>query len=223
MKTNAFHFTWNIVKILPAVDVAKNAVPNSFLFHQLENVHGTTVIIERRVMEYANDLLRAAFFCQFNAPKEPALLPLQDGGIIGCKFPGGFRNPAPCTGKGDISDLNTVVVEKFKGPVGGPRHFRHRIPPVVVIAADDDFSSWKSGDPFKIRHSLREIVAPGEVACNDYRIFWCNGFHPGFVNFFFVVFPNLSENIHGFCGRIPGEVEIAECVQFHLRLNSFII
>lgn len=212
MKTDALHFIWNIVEILPAVDVAKDTVPDSFLFHELEDVHRSAVVIIGWVMEHANDAFRAAFFGQFNASEEAAFLSFQDGGVIGCKFPGSFRNPAPRTDKGDISHLDAVVVKKFKGSVGGPGHFGDRIPPVVMIAADNDFPPRKSGDPVKIRHGLRKVIAPGKVAGNDHRIFWCDGFHPGFVNFFFVIFPILSENIHGFCGRIPGEVEIAECI-----------
>lgn len=164
VEADAVHFIGDVMEILAAVDVAENAVPDAVFFHDGKNVHGTAVVVVGRVVEHADDAARAAFLCQFYPSEEPSFFPAKDGCVVFRKFPGGFRDPAPRTGKGDGPHLYAVVMEKFKGAIGGALHFCHRVPPVVMVAADNDFPSRKGGDPFQIRERFCQVISPGKIA-----------------------------------------------------------
>lgn len=215
MEADAFHFFRNIMEILRAVDVAEDTVPDAVFFHERENAQGAPLLIIRRIMEHADDAAGALLFRQLDAPQEAAFLAAQDRLVVFREIAGRFRDPAPRAGQSDRADHDDIVVKKFKSAAGGFRHLCHRIPPVIVIAPDDDLSAGERGDPHQVGQRFGEAPAPGQVARENDCIFRADRGEPRGADLFPMAFPVAAENIHGFGRRIAGEVKITECVKFH--------
>lgn len=215
MEPHAAEFVRNVVEISFAVDVAEDAVPHAVGAHDVEDAHGPAALVVGGIVEDAEDAPRAGRFGERDAPLEAPFFAAQDGRVIFGEVPRGLGDPAPRARERDIAHADHVVVEKFKRAARGFRHLRHRVPPVVVVAPDDDFPAREPGDPQEVRQSFREVFAPREVARDNDRVFRADGPPPGGFDFFPVVRPVCAEDVHGLFRRVAREVEVAECVQFH--------
>ena len=208
------------MEIARAVDVAEDAVRDAVLLHEGEDVHGPAALVVGRVVEDAEDAPRAGGFCQRKAPLEAALFAPQDRRVAVREISGRLGEPAPRAREGDVSYAEDVVMEEFERAARGPGHLRHRVPPVVVVATDDDLPAGEPRDPQEIRERFRQIAAPREIARENDRVLRADRLEPGAADFLAVVLPVLSEDVHRLRRRVPGEVEIAECVQFHGHLSA---
>ena len=197
MEADPLHFFGNMIEILLPVDMAEYAVRHMMFFHEGEDVHGLPFLIIWGIVENADDAPRSFFFRKLYAPEKTPFLPAEDDAVIVRKIAGRLRNPAPRSRKGDRPHHNDIIVEKFKSSMGGFRHFCDRVPPVVMIAPDDDFAPWQSSNPQEVGERLFQIASPRQVAGDDHRIFFADRCHPGFINFFSVVFPVFPKYIHG--------------------------
>lgn len=208
------------MEIARAMDVSEDAVPHAVLLHEGEDMHGPAALVVRRVVEDAEDALRAGRFRQLEAALEAALFAPQDRRVVVREIPGGLGEPAPRAREGDVSHADHVVVEEFERAARGFRHLRHRVPPVVVVAADDDLAAGELRDPQEVRERFRQIAAPGEIACDDDRVLRADRLEPGTADLFAVVLPVLAEDVHRLRRWVAGEMEVAECVQFHGHLSA---
>lgn len=220
MEPHAAELGGEVVEIARAVDVAEDAVRDAVLLHEGEDVHGPAALVVGRVVKHAEDAPRAGRFRQREAPLEAALFAPQDRRVAVREIPGRLGEPAPRAREGDIPHAEDIVVEEFERAARGPGHLRHRVPPVVVVAPDDDLPAGELRDPQEIRERLRQIAPPREVACEDDRVFRTDRREPGAADLLAVVLPVLAEDVHRLRRRIPGEMEIAECVQFHGYLSA---
>lgn len=215
MEPHAAEFVRNVVEISFAVDVAEDAVPHAVGAHDVEDAHGPAALVVGGIVEDAEDAPRAGRFGERDAPLEAPFFAAQDGRVVFGEVSRGLGNPAPRARKRDVAHADDVVVEKFKRAARGFRHLRHRVPPVVVVATDDDFPAGEPRDPQEVREGVREIAAPREVARDDDRVFRADGREPGRFDFFPVMRPVRAEDVHGFLRRVTRKVEVAECVQSH--------
>lgn len=215
MEPDIFQLCGNIVKISFAVNMAENAIVHTIFFHDGQDVHGTAAVIVGRIMKNTYNAFCIGAGGHFQASFQAAFFSSKNDRIIFREISRCFRNPAAGAHQCQRAEADHIVVQKFKGAVGGFGHFGDGVPPVIVIAPDNDFSSGKGGDPQKIRQRLRKVAAPGQVSCDDDHIVGMDGFLPVFFNFLSMIFPIASENIHRLGRGISGKVEITEGVQFH--------
>lgn len=147
MEADPLHLFRDIVEILLPMNVAENTVRHMMLFHEGQDVHGLPFLIVRGIVKDADNAACSLFFRKLYAPEKTPFLSAEDDAVIVCEIAGRLWNPAPRPREGYGSCHNDIVVEKLKRAMGGFCHFCDRVPPVVVIAADDNFASWKGGDP----------------------------------------------------------------------------
>ena len=178
MEADPFQFFRDVMEILLSVNMAENTVAHMMLFHEGKNMHGLPFLIVRGIVKDADDAACPFFLRQLDAPEKAPFLPAEDHSIILRKIAGCLRDPAPRPREGDGPHHNDIVVEKLKGPIGGFCHFRHRVPPVVVVAADHNLPPRKGGDPHQIGKGLFQVAAPREVPGDNDRIFFVNRGHP---------------------------------------------
>ena len=199
------------MKISFSVDMAENTILHAVLFHDGKNVHGAAVVIVGRIMENAKDAGSTGLCSELKAPFQPAFLPLQNGCIFFREGASRFGNPASRSGKRYGAHFYGIVMKKFKGSVCSLCHFGYRVPPVIVVAPDDNFPSRQGGEPLQVRQGICQVATPGEVARDNNRILRTNHGQPGLADFPRVIFPVRAEYVHGLCLRIAGEMEITEC------------
>lgn len=178
MEADSLQFFRDIVEILLSVNMAEYTVAHMMLFHEGKNVHGLPFLIVWGIVKDTDDAAGPFFLCQLDSPEQTPFLPAEDHPVIFCEIPRRLRDPAPRPRQSDGPNHNYIVVEKFKGAAGGFRHFRHRVPPVVMVAADYNFPSRKGGDPLEIGKGLFQIAPPRKIAGNNDCIVFMNGRHP---------------------------------------------
>ena len=167
MEPDIFQLRGNIVKISFAVNMAENAIAHTIFFHDGQDVHGTAAVIVGRIMKNTYNAFRIGAGGHFQASFQAAFFPSKNDRIIFREISRCFRNPAAGAHQCQRAEADHIVVQKFKGAVGSFGHFGDSVPPVIVIAPDDDLSAGERGDPHQVGQRFGQVGRRGAAGCQS--------------------------------------------------------
>lgn len=167
-----------IMEILFPVHMPEDTDGDTGFLHDFQHVHRAAGVVVGRVMEHGHDLPGSFFLGKVNRALHPPFFPKQNRAVVSAEIRCRLRQPPARPDKCPCPHMNDVVVKKLEGAARFPRHFRHGVPPVIVIAAHDDFSAGEGVDPAEVDHRLFQIVSPRQIPRQNARVVFRDGFQP---------------------------------------------
>lgn len=193
-----------IAEILFPVNMPEDADGDAGFLHDFQHMRRAMRVVVGRIMEHSHDLAGSFFFGHFDRTLHAAFFSQQYRTVVSGEIRRRLGKPPARPDERPFPHMNDIIVKKLESAARFPRHFRHGIPPVVVIAAHDDFPPGKRRNPIEVDHGLFQIVSPGEIARQDARVVLRDGFQPRATDFFTVIRPDFAEDVHRFRRRVAG-------------------
>lgn len=141
--------------------------------------------------------------------------PLVDRLVSRCEGPIPWAQPAPAAADPIVADRGKRVMEKGQPASSGFVHFTEGLPPVIMVAADEDFLPWQLTDGAKVRQSGFELHGPRNITGQEHGVVRSDSVQPVSFDFLPVITPVAAEHVHRLDWGIAGEMSIADCKYFH--------
>ena len=184
---------------------------------QAQQLRALVALVQGRVVEEA-ELLPVP--CRLQGRFQPAGLAGQHLFVV-CAGIVQLVEPAPRAAEGQVTVKQAVVMEYLQRGqavlVEEPLHLGGRLPPVVVIALEENLFAGKPVDELKVRQGLLEAHAPAQVAAEDGDVILRQR-RKAAAELFHVVLPFVAEDVHGLIGA-ERQVQVAKGVEGHRRAS----
>lgn len=143
---NAARFAFKHIGGVLPVDVPENAVRYAVSGKEFRKYGNFICLIKRRVMHGYNEFCVTCFSGGGKRKLQPHAFALVDMLIVIGKIIGRRQQPAARTANCHIAAGKKVVLQKHKIICGSLLHFFKARPPVIVVAAQNNFASRQGGN-----------------------------------------------------------------------------
>ena len=197
-----------------AVQMPVIALLHLVFAQQTQNLRAVVPLIERRIVQEAQNLPVPRLPERRLEPPDLA----QEHLFVVSAVVIQLIKPAARAAEGIVAVGQAVVVQNLHRvqPVRVEKslHLRHRRPPVVVVALEQDFFAGDAVDKAEILQRFLKAHPPREVAAQDGHVVLVQ-VGKALLQPLDIVLPRLAEHVHGLVRR-EREVQVADCVQCHI-------